>query len=99
MYDKIMSKMRAAARNGRIHITTHAKDEMYAEGLTKGDVVNCILSGEIVKTQWDFLRFENKYVIYGDSMKNDEIAVVAKLTYNNGVAVITVYKLTILDYD
>lgn len=94
-----MDNMRDAARNGRIHFTAHARDEMHAEGLTERDAINCILTGEIVKTQWDFFRFENKYVIYGDSLKNDEIAVVAKLTYNRGVAVITVYKLTILDYD
>jgi uncharacterized protein DUF4258 len=91
--------MRDAARKGNVHYTVHAREEMYHENISEGDVINCILTGEIVKRQWDIFRFENKYVIYGDSLKNDEIAVVAKLTYNNDVAVITVYTLTIQDYD
>ena len=32
-------------------------------------------------------------------MNEDEMAVVARLTYNNNVGVITVYRLRIIDYD
>jgi hypothetical protein len=72
---------------------------MADDGLTFQDVINCILTGEVVDCQYDLARDENKYVIYGDCMNEDEMAVVAKLTYNNNVGVITVYRLRITDYD
>jgi hypothetical protein len=42
---------------------------------------------------------EEKYVLYGDARNNDEIAVVAKLGYNQTTVIITVYRLRISDYD
>jgi hypothetical protein len=61
--------------------------------------VDCVLTGEIVECQYDAERDENKYVIYGDSLNEDEMAVVTKLTYNYNLGVITAYRLRITDYD
>ena len=72
---------------------------MADDGLTFQDVGHCILMGEIVEQQYDVRRGENKYVIYGDCLNENEIAVVVKLTYQRNVGVITAYRLRITDYD
>ena len=72
---------------------------MADEDLTFQDVIHCILTGEIIEQQYDVRRNENKYVVYGDYVNEDEMAVIAKLTYNRNVGVITVYRLRITDYD
>ena len=99
MFKRILAEMRGAARTGFVYLTEHARDEMADDGLTFQDVINCILTGDIVDCQYDVARDENKYVIYGDCVSEDEMAIVAKLTYNNNVGVITVYRLRITDYD
>lgn len=99
MFSQVLAEMREAARNGQVYLTEHARDEMADDNLTFQDVINCILTGEIVEQQYDPKRDENKYVVYGDSLGEDEMAVVAKLTYNYNVGVITVYRLCISDYD
>lgn len=45
----------------------------------------------------DRLTFDD--VIYGDAQSNDEMAVVAKLGYNNAAVVITIFRLRMTDYD
>ena len=91
--------MRKAVRAGLVYLTEHARDEMADDSLTFQDVINCILTGAIVDCQRDVGRDENKYVIYGDCVNEGEMEVVAKLTYNKNVGVITVYRLRITDYD
>jgi hypothetical protein len=99
MSERILAEMRKAARAGLVYLTEHAREEMADDSLTFQDVINCILTGDIVDCQRDIGRGENKYVIYGDCVSEDEMAVVAKLTYNKNVGVITVYRLRITDYD
>ena len=99
MFEQILAEMQSAAGNNRVYLTEHARDEMADDGLTFEDVICCILTGEIVEEQFDEQRRENKYVVYGDCLNEDEMAVVAKLTYNLKVGVITVYRLRITDYD
>ena len=91
--------MREAARWGRVYLTEHTRDEMADDDLTFRDVLNCILTGEIIEQQYDLKRKEYKYVICGDSLDEAEMAVVAKLIYNQDVGVITVYRLRITDYE
>lgn len=99
MFTPILIEMRKAAQAGYVYLSEHARDEMANDKLTFQDVINCILTGEIIEQQYDDERNENKYVIYGDCSNADEMAVVAKLAYNNNVAVITVYRLRMTDYD
>jgi len=99
MFEQILVEIQRAARAKLVYLTEHARDEMADDGLTFQDVIHCILTGEIIERQYDLLRNENKYVIYGDCVNEDEVAVVAKLTYNRNVGVITVYRLRITDYD
>ena len=99
MFEHILAEMRDAAHAKRIYLTEHARDEMADDELTFQDVIHCILTGEIVEQQYDALRNENKFVVYGDCLNEDEMALVAKLAYNRNVGVITVYRLRINDYD
>jgi hypothetical protein len=41
----------------------------------------------------------DRVYLNGDARNNDEIAVVAKLGYNQTTVIITVYRLRISDYD
>ena len=99
MYDKILRRMRKAARAGRVRFTDHATDEMGNEDLSRDDVVNGILTGEIMGDQFDIGYGDTKYVIYGDALDDREIGVVAKMDVYGNVAVITVYQLKITDYE
>jgi hypothetical protein len=45
--------MRLAVRAGRVRMTDHAVREMKADGLCYEDVVNALLTGEIVEHQYD----------------------------------------------
>ena len=99
MFEQVLAEMQAAAKSKRVYLTEHARDEMADDDLTFGDVIHCILTGEIIEQQFDEQRGEDKYVVYGDCLNEDEMAVVAKLTYNLKVGVITVYRLRVTDYD
>ena len=99
MFEQVLSAMREAAAAPRVYLTEHARDEMADDRLSFRDVIHCILTGEIVEDQYDADRGESKYVIFGDGCNEDEMAVVAKLTYNQTAVVITVYRLRITDYD
>lgn len=66
--------------------------------LTLPDVINTILTGEIVAQQYDQAFQEDKYVLYGDTVDGDEAGLVAKLGPDDTV-VITVYRLGLDDYE
>ncbi|HEX4951304.1 MAG TPA: DUF4258 domain-containing protein [Blastocatellia bacterium] len=97
MFAQILAQMREAAAADRVYLTFHANKELKADGLDYDDVIHCILTGEIMEQQLD--DGEEKYVLYGDACNNDEIAVVAKLGYNQTTVIITVFRLRISDYD
>ena len=62
-----------------------------------GGELNCILTRGIMEQQLD--EGEEKYLLYGAARNNAEIAVVARLGYNQTTVVITVFSLRISDYD
>ena len=99
MYEQILKQMRAAAAARRVYLVIHANKELKNDRLTYEDVVHCILTGEIIEQQIDLERNEEKYVLYGDACNGNEMGVIAKLGYNNTAVIITVYRLTITDYD
>ena len=99
MYEKVLQQMRAAAAVRRVYLVIHANRELKNDRLTYEDVIHCILTGEIIELQIDLEYADEKYVLYGDACNDDEMAVIAKLGYNDAAVVITVYRLTITDYD
>lgn len=99
MYDKILRQMRKAAQARRIRFVPHALDELSKDNLAPKDAINCILTGEIIEDQYDNLYGEVKYVIYGDTVMGDEMALVARWDESHNVVVITIFRLRITDYD
>lgn len=91
--------MRAAALAGRVYLTFHANRELKEDGLRYEDVINCLLTGEIVEQQFDVDRQEEKYLLYGDAQNGDEMAVVARVGYNDATVIITTFRLRITDYE
>ena len=85
--------MRQGVRDEKVLLTTHAYDEMNEDDLLVVNLENCILSGDIATRQWDDDFGEWKYIIRGDGLTGEEMAVVAKLDYNHCVVVITTYRL------
>jgi Domain of unknown function (DUF4258) len=99
MYDKILRQMRKAARAGRVQFTSHALDELSKDDLAPKDAINCILTGEIIKDQYDDRYGDVKYVIYGDTLASEEMALVARWDESRDVVVITIFRLRVTDYD
>ena len=97
MFGQILEKMRAAATASHVYLVPHANRELKEDRLSYDDVLSCILTGEIVEQQLD--DGEDKYVIYGDARNGNEMAVIAKFGYDDGVIVITVFRLMFTDYD
>ena len=98
-YVQILAKMCEAALAGRVFLTFHANKELKNDKLSYDDVISCILTGEIIEQQFDVERGETKYLVFGDSLSKDEMAVVARLGYNDDTVIITVYRLRITDYE
>ena len=80
VFDQLLEQMRKAVAADRVYLTFHSNKELKADGLDFDDVINCILTGEIMERQLD--EGEEKYLLYGEARSRDEIAVVAKLGYN-----------------
>lgn len=99
MYEQVLRRMRRAVRAGRVRFTAHAFDEMGDERLTTADAINCILTGEIVEDQYDARYQQTKYVFFGDTMSGDEMGLLARFEATTRIVIITVYQLTIDDYD
>ncbi len=93
MEQTVLAKMRAAVEAGRLTVTEHTVDEMIADNLFQFDLENCILTGDIIETQWDDDCQEWKYVIEGESTDGDALAVVARFGAHDNVVVITTFLL------
>lgn len=98
MYEQVLRQMQSAVQAGRIQFSRHALSELAMDDLSPQDAGNCILTGEIIEDQYDELYGEVKYMIYGDTLAGDEMAVVARWDESQSVVVITVYRLRITDY-
>lgn len=97
MYDDILELMRQAVAADRVFLSFHANKELKADRLQFGDIINCILSGEIIEQQLD--DSDEKYLLYGDAQNGDELALVAKLGFQQTTLIITVFRLRITDYE
>ncbi len=99
MYERILRQMQKAVQAERVLFTQHARAALRDDGLTAADALNCILTGEIVEDQFDLRYKQVKYVIYGASLADDEMGLIARWDDRDGVVVITAYRLAIDDYD
>jgi hypothetical protein len=72
-------------------MTGHARKEMNDDDLTIYDVEQGILSGKIVERQKDRITAEWKYRILGETIGNDSMEVVVKLSPTGKLVILTVY--------
>lgn len=86
--------MREKIRTRQYVMTLHSEEEMEDENLTVLDVESGILTGEILERQRDSRTGEWKYLIHGQTIANDEIVIVAKLSVTGKLFIITLYRIS-----
>lgn len=92
MYERVLHAMRNCVLAGRYVMTTHADEEMTADGLTVFDVEHALLTGRIVERQRDHQWSGWKFRLLGNSLERDEVEVVWKMAVKGEAVIITVYK-------
>ncbi|MBI1764359.1 MAG: DUF4258 domain-containing protein [Acidobacteria bacterium] len=93
MFEDILKLMCEYIRDDCAELTRHAYDEMNDDDLFVFDLEQCILTGSIVKRQWDDDFQDWKYVIHGLSADGEQIATIAKLAEQQKVVFITTFRL------
>ena len=84
--------MRERIRKRQYVMTLHAEEEMDEDGLTIYDVESVILTGEIIEQRRDRKSRERKYVVRGQTVGDDETAVVVvKFGSTGKLVILTVY--------
>jgi uncharacterized DUF497 family protein len=91
VYKRVLREMREAIRKRQYVMTLHAEEEMADDGLTIFDVERAILTGEIVERQEDHQSGEWKYLITGQTVDNQVLTVVARLSVVKKLVIITMY--------
>ena len=91
MHNRILRQMRDKVRLRQYVVTLHAEEEMSDDGFTIFDVERAILTGEIIERQSDRQSNEGKYLIAGQSVHNQPLIVVAKISATEKLVIITVY--------
>ena len=91
MYDRILKQIREKVRTRQYVMTLHAEEEMDNDELTIFDVERGLLTGEIVERQKDQQTGEWKYLVEGQTLKDNPLVVVTKMSPTNKLVIITVY--------
>jgi len=91
VFGRILLRMRELVRTSRYVATTHAVEEMEADGLRIFDVERCLLTGKIVQRQRDRGTGEWKYTIEGKTLTKANLQAVAKIAPTGKLVIITAY--------
>ena len=83
--------MREKVRNRQYVMTIHAEEEMDDDNLSIFDIESVILTGNIRERQKDQETGEWKYVIEGQALVGDHIAVVGKISLTEKLVIVTVW--------
>jgi len=92
VFDRELRRFREAVRLGEYDITSHGLDEMEDDELSVLDLESCVLTGSIVERQRDRRTGEWKYVIEGQALNGEGVAVVAKRLVRGKMGVLTIYR-------
>jgi hypothetical protein len=90
---RILMEIRDKVRLRQYIMTLHAEEEMSDDELTIFDLERCILTGEIIERQKDSETGESKYLVEGQTVADDKIVVVVKITPTGKLVFITTYRL------
>ena len=74
-------------------MTLHVEEEMSDDEWSIFDLERCILTGEIIERQKDGDTGEWKYLVEGQTVSNDKIVVVVKISPTGKLVFITTYRL------
>jgi uncharacterized DUF497 family protein len=72
-------------------MTMHAEEEMDDDGLTIFDVERALLTGEIIQRQKEHQTGEWKYLVKGQTLTDDQMVIVTRLSPTDKLVIITVY--------
>jgi hypothetical protein len=92
MYERVLHQMRECIRTRQYVMTLHATDEMYDDNLSIFDVESAVLTGEIMERQKDSSTGEWKYVLKGQTLDEENIFVVGKISPVSKLVMITVFR-------
>jgi hypothetical protein len=91
VFESVLQHIQARIRTLDYVMTLHADEEMDNDDLTILDIEQMILTGQIVQRQQDHNNVDWKYLIKGQTDDRLDVIVVAKLSPNDTVVIITVY--------
>ena len=74
-------------------VPTSVYDEMEDDDLFVFDLEQCVYTGTIIEGQWDAGLQDWKYIVYGKSSDEEDMAVVAQIARNRNLVFITTYRL------
>jgi len=92
VFERILTEIRDKIRLRQFIMTVHAEEEMNDDELSIFDLERCVLTGEITERQKDKETGEWKYVVKGQSVTNDKIVVVVKISPTGKLVFITTYR-------
>ena len=84
--------MREKVRNRQYVMSLHAEEEMDDDNLSIFDVESGILNGNIRERQKEKDFAEWKYIIEGQTLAGDNIAIATKLSIAGKLVIITVWR-------
>ncbi len=93
MFQRILMEIRDKIRLRQYIMTLHAEEEMSDDEWSIFDLERCILTGEIIERQKDGDTGEWKYLVEGQTVSNDKIVVVVKISPTGKLVFITTYRL------
>jgi len=91
MFERILNRMREKIRTRQYVVTLHAEEEMDNDGLSIFDVERGILTGKIIERQKDHNTGEWNYLVEGQTVNDELIFIVTKLSITGKLVIITVY--------
>ena len=92
MFQRYLLEIRDKVRLRQYIMTLHAEEEMSDDELSIFDIERCILTGEIIERQKESESGEWKYQVEGQTIANDKIVVVVKMTPTGKLVFITTYR-------
>ncbi|MEI7849223.1 MAG: DUF4258 domain-containing protein [Chloroflexota bacterium] len=93
MFQRNLKEIRDKVRLRQYIMTLHAEEEMGDDELSIFDIERCILTGEIVERQKEGESGEWKYQVAGQTIADDKIVVVVKITPTGKLVFITTYRV------
>jgi hypothetical protein len=91
MFERILRQLREKIRTRQYVMTIHAVEEMDDDGLAVFDVERAILTGKVIERQRDKITGEYKYLVKGQTIGDDIVVVVTKLSPTGKLVIITLY--------